>query len=134
MSRSAVTSSPASNRRSKSRAFIDGHFLTPRPSHRNDPHAPVSVGDNRRPMFLADLADDEESRLVFGAGWNLDVHLVEPECLGIDKIDPVLLLIGPALLLVKLEVHCQARYNFGRESILCGPSRGLAGRIGVWVG
>jgi len=56
-------------------------------------------------MFGIDHANDEGSRFILGLCWYLDSVCILPDALGLDKVDPMLVAVCPALVLVKLEFH-----------------------------
>src|SRR5215211_2666349 len=77
-SRSAVTSPPSSNLRSKSLAFIDRHLLNTSPADRDEPDPLTAVGNDRGPVLSRNHAHDHKKWLVFSASRNFHEHLIEP--------------------------------------------------------
>ncbi len=56
-------------------------------------------------MFGIYHPNDEGSWFILDLCRNLDSICILPEALGLDKVDPMLVAVCPALVLVKLEFH-----------------------------
>src|SRR4030042_2194373 len=98
-------SSFSSNLFSNSLAFIYINLLFSGPADREGSDAFASVGEDTRPVLVADQADHEETGSILGPRRNLDKIGIVPQRLGLDKIDAVLALVYRTLPQVKLEFH-----------------------------
>lgn len=68
-------------------------------------------------MCCTDPADDEKARLTFDSGLNFHYIRVLPKLLRRLEVDPMLLKIGSALVIVELELlHEYKLYLFGSLS------------------
>ena len=56
-------------------------------------------------MLLADPTDEQISRLVHSAGWNLDEVWIVPQSLGLDEVNAVLVSVFVAFPWIELELH-----------------------------
>ncbi|RCW28185.1 hypothetical protein DFR48_101194 [Ciceribacter lividus] len=56
-------------------------------------------------MLACDPANRHHSRFIDITSRKLDSIRIQPQGLGLDEIDPVLLLVGGALCGIELEVH-----------------------------
>ena len=72
---------------------IDHRLFLSGATNRDDADSITKLSDDRRPVLSADLAEHKESRLVLGPRGDLDQIRIIPKRLGLDEVDPVLVLV-----------------------------------------
>ena len=93
--------------------FISVDLAWSRLSYTNNPNRRSAIGDNRRPILGANPANDHVSLLQSSFGTEKNV-LRFPECLRLDKIDPVFAFVCLAFMGIEFEVHEGLRNAFTR--------------------
>src|SRR5690606_18643078 len=129
-SSSATSFRPTSNLRSKSLAFIKLYLCSAGPPDRDKADAPSPVRYNGRPMPVSDPPYKQISLFILCPGPNLQQIRVTPERLGSLEVDPVLVQVGAAFLLVEFKlVHEYKLFPFYSKHLIQWPALG-----GGWQG
>ena len=85
-------------------------------------------------MLAGDLSHNEVSRFIFGSRGDLGEHGIQPDSLGFDEIDAVLIPGRPTFRFVELELHADSPPNvravvMNEDPVaLCGGARRLGRR------